>query len=504
MKSNSKKISSAFMLTLLLTFNSCVDNKITIYSYNRYTPISKVETSQYKSPQEREGQDKTNTLGISISGGGSRAQYFGLGVLIGLDEIKKEQTTFLKQIDYFSTVSGGGFAAGYYLTLTKNEVLKDRTLLDFWKSDDRKKTLQEFLFKGAKPSSVLKLWRYERNLITKSYPSMIDYELLQCGKKYNDKKIGKLFLRDFFIPAGSSNEVSLPMFVTNGTIYNNGERLPFMPHIIDNLKINGSLLPNEAFKIDNGYGLPLSYAISGSAAFPGVLPMLKLTIADNDKKVIRVIDGGAVDNLGFKTLFELLKADKANNTKKRALIVNCGGFGVEEQQIVNEKIGIGKLLKKSLLYSVDINLLNAETEIPRFANQDKIEYERIGFSTIKDEFIKMEADSKYSSLKTELSTLRSDIENGRKDWEDVYRNFAKRRPFRDFNTYGKHDNFDNISDIPTNRFSEFGLLEVFELFELAAQVETKIKIYPWEKQVLILAGRYAVYLKNTQIENLLN
>ena len=504
MKSYSKTISSVLSLVLLLTFYSCIDNKIVIYSDNRYKSIPEVKTSQYKSPQEREGQDKTNTLGISISGGGSRAQYFGLGVLIGLDEIKKDQTTFLNQIDYFSTVSGGGFAAGYFLSLTKNEVLKGRTLLEFWKSDDRKKTLQEFLFKGAKPTSALKLWRYERNLIKKSYSSMIDKELLQSGKKYNKKEIDRLFLRDFFIPTSSSSKVLLPMFVANGTIYNNGERLPFMPHIIDYLKINGSLLPNEPFKIDSGYGLPLSYAISGSAAFPGVLPMLKLTVSDNNKKVIRVIDGGAVDNLGFKTLFELLNTDKVNNTKKRALIVNCGGFGINEQQIANGKLKLGKLLKKSLLYSVDINLLNSESDIPKLAKLDKIDYERIGFSTIKDEFIRMIDNPKYSSLKPELSTLRSEIENNKKDWEDVYRDFAKRNPFRDFNKNGKKNNFDNISDIPTTRFNEFSLIEVFELFELSAQVETKIKIYPWEKQVLILAGRYVVYLKSKEIEALLN
>lgn len=490
-------ICNAILCLLLLCICSCVNNKLTrIYSDNRYKPISKVQTMSYKSPQEREGQDSKNTLGISISGGGSRAQYFGLGVLIGLDEIKKGETTFLNQIDYFSTISGGGFAAGYYLTLTKNEVLKDKSFLEFWKSVDRKDTLQEHLYKAAKPISVLKLWGYERNMIFKSYPRMIDEELLQLGKKYNNKEIKRLFLRDFFISEVSSEKVSLPMFVTNGTIYNNGEQLPFMPHIIDSLKINGSLLPKASFEIDHGYGLPLSYAISGSAAFPGILPMLKLSVADNDKKVIRVIDGGAVDNLGYKTLFKLLNTDKAANAKKRALIVNCAGFGIDEQEVVNERIGIPKLINKSLLYSVEINLLNSETQIPQDAKDYNIVYEKIGFYTLKDRFVHLE-ETADDNTKDALRKLKESIRNKKTNWTELYNKFASGKAFNGYNN-------NNISGISKENFKEFKVEDVFALYELSAQVETKIKIYDWEKEILILAGRYAVYLNESKIQELLD
>jgi hypothetical protein len=496
MSSKSRIILSLSILILLLYFSSCVDNKIIVYSDNKYTPILPVETIQYKSPQERQGQDPKNTLGIAISGGGSRAQYFGLGVLIGLDQIKKDSTTFLKEIDYFSTVSGGGFAAGYYLSLTKNEVLKNRTFLDFWQSVDRKDILQEFLYKGAHESAIIKLRRYERNLIVKSYPRMIDEELLQLGKEYNDKIIDRLFLSDFFIPRTSPERVLLPLFVTNGTIYNNGERLPFMPHIIDSLKIIGSLLPVQQFEIDNGYGLPLSYAIAGSAAFPGILPMLKLSVSNSDKEVIRVIDGGAVDNLGYKTLFELLGSDKENNKRKGALIVNCSGFGVHEQQIEKDRVGIKKLLTKSLLYAVDINLLNSKTEIPIFAQENDIDYEIIGFHTLKERYFEIvkNADPQTNSY---LDCLKESIYSEDTDWEDLYKILADRKAFVGHTVH-------NLSEIPIDRFKEFDVIDVFALYELSAQVKTKIKIYPWEKEALVLAGRYAVFLKELQIKNLLN
>lgn len=336
-----------FILFYYLFFiSSCASNKISVYSDNRFTPISKVETNSYKSPETRFGQDSTLAIGISISGGGSRAQYFGLGVLIGLDEIKKDSVSFLDQIDYFSTVSGGGFAVGYYLSLIKNNVLDKRSFLDFWHSDDRKIVLQEYLSHDVSATSILKLSRYENNRIRKPYPTMIENELLQYGKIYNGKKIQRLFLSDFFVPANSDVKVTMPMFVTNGTIYNNGERFPFMPHIIDNLKIEGSMLPVEKFNINKGYGLPLSYAITGSAAFPGVLPMLKFNIKDNFDSVVRVIDGAPVDNLGYTTLFELLHCDFLENKNKKLIIVDCSGLGKELQLQDNDNVKILKLLKK--------------------------------------------------------------------------------------------------------------------------------------------------------------
>jgi hypothetical protein len=507
---HSKKLVQGVLIIATLFFNSCIDNKIIVYSDYRYTKIPPVETEQYKTPQLRVGQDDKNALGLAISGGGSRAQYFGLGVLIGLDETKENSKTFLNEIDYFSTVSGGGFGAGYYLTLKKNGVLNDfPSFFEYWKSETRKDYLQEFLYKGAKASSTLKLWAYERNLVYHPYPTMIDNHLLQNGKKYKNQTIGRLYLDDFFIPLSSSSNVNLPMLVTNGTIYNNGERFPFMPHIIKHLKISGSLLPKKSFNNDS---IPLCYAISGSAAFPGVLPMLKFSTKGNKDTVVRVIDGGAVDNLGFTTLFELLNADKLDTSCKKALIVDCSGFGDEIQQQKNKPIGVVKLTKKALLYTVDINLLNSRLNMTYLAyyyhfNPNNIK--RIGFATIKNKFIEMEKNlSDNDPNKLEFMAIKSRmrvkdmkwyqaiIKGKDMNWYDVYTNFTK-----DFDSLG----FDksNISEIPSTQFSKFTIKQVFELFELSSQVETKIKIYEEEKQILVLAGRYAVYLEQNNLKNLL-
>jgi hypothetical protein len=50
-------------------------------------------------------------LGVSLSGGGMRSASFSVGVLSGLDEVG-----ILPKVDYLSTVSGGGYAAYWYVS----------------------------------------------------------------------------------------------------------------------------------------------------------------------------------------------------------------------------------------------------------------------------------------------------------------------------------------------------------------------------------------------------
>jgi hypothetical protein len=497
---NMKNILPSILGVLLILLLTSCNEKFIIYSSNRYKPIPVVDASLYESPQKRPNQDNQLALGLSISGGGSRAQYFGTGVLIGLDDIREGTNSFLNEIDYYSTVSGGCFAAGYYLTLRKNDILsKYQNYYEYWKSDVRKDELQEFMYMGAKAAHVFKLPKYEKNKIRKAYPNMINYELLQAGKEYNNTTIGEQYLIDYFKPVGQS--VTLPMFVPNGTIYNNGERFPFMPHIVSSLHINGSLLPERSFKSSNGYDMPLAYAIAGSAAFPGVLPMLKLKLAGNDS-VIRVIDGGAVDNFGFKTLFELLHTDKsANSNRKRALIVDCGGFGNEIQYQKNNRVRIKKLLKKSLLFTVDIPLLYSDESISCIGKSRGIDVannvHRIGFSTIKEKIIALE-NSVDKVAKDDVEYLKRKIMKKKMDWEDVYRDLAN-SPI--FDNSGLDVN--SLSELPINKFDSLSYRQIFEIFELSSQIDTKIKIYPWEKEVLVLAGRYAVYLKRYEISAML-
>ena len=110
------KITSYALGAILLCFGC----KSKIYTH-RHQFIQKeapiIDVQKYRSVQERPNQNPDVAIAMAISGGGSRAYNFAMGVLLELDNIYiGQQRSILNEIDYFSTVSGGGFAAGSYVS----------------------------------------------------------------------------------------------------------------------------------------------------------------------------------------------------------------------------------------------------------------------------------------------------------------------------------------------------------------------------------------------------
>lgn len=517
-----------FILFLSVSF-SCSKKINPITSNFRYDPIPKVSIENYKSPQLRDGQDEKIAIGLAISGGGSRAQYFGLGVLMGLDEIdykKNINSSFLNEVDYISTVSGGGLGVGYYLSLREHLVLDDyENLFDFWKSDIRSDSLISAPYQSASLLALRKLRTYERKG-NSGFPKKMDKEILQFEKSYSPKKIKfkKLYLGHFFIEKESEVRVKLPMFVVNGTIYHNNERIPFMPHIVNELNISGSLMPKEEFKnFNDGYGFPLNHAIVSSNSFPGILPITKYEIKGSEK-VIRIVDGGVVENFGFKTIFELLNSDENFKEKKRALIIDCHGGYDGNQFEPNERVKLKKLLPSALFYTLETRYLTADEDINQLAYYygfDSNNIKKIGFSTIKNKFIEELPKANKKELedfeKYKLMLINERVRKNGKEKSVRKRNknlvvcleFIKR--LNKIKGIGNLDeegnkiiyNATNFSNIPTAMFSKFSLSDIFLIYELSSQVKTKLKIYPWEKDILVLAGRFAVYLEKNNLEVLL-
>ncbi|MEI7836280.1 MAG: hypothetical protein WCK05_07690, partial [Planctomycetota bacterium] len=74
-----------------------------------------VDLSPYQSVQQRAGQDPAAGMALACSGGGMRAANLVAGVLLGLEELKKEpgsNANAPREVDYFSSVSGGGMGVG--------------------------------------------------------------------------------------------------------------------------------------------------------------------------------------------------------------------------------------------------------------------------------------------------------------------------------------------------------------------------------------------------------
>ncbi len=556
------------------------------------SPIPSVSLDKYADVQKRQSavyQDSSLALGLTISGGGSRAEYYGLGVLMGLNDLALEQgpivkarnsatrRNFLNDVDYFSTVSGGGFAAGYYLGARKNGlIVPGQSLRDFWLSQNT--VYKSNIPYNAKVGNLLfKYKRYEKDKKRPSFPDMVDRQILQKGNKdLNNNTIGSLHLNDFFAQEGK--EATMPMFVANGTIYNNSERIPFMPHIISGLNVESSEMPRQNLSGDpfnDGYSLPLKYAIAASSGFPGLVPQVKLKVnhehypGDDSDYYIRIIDGGVVDNLGFTTLIELLKNDQTvQNENKRALIIDCSGEGLVERFAPN-KLSQVDLLKHSLMFTLQSKYATFETDIEnemQAANipntPEKKNYLKIGITDLREvaQRTKDSADSladevkaittqiktinnkwlkgryedelerlnkSMDSLKTQgvysdatlksfqiLDSLREDAgirmtkKQKKKRWDKFFDKFELMlmQRIKDYNLVldsypGSHHQMDLLKTSDFSRFSETNdKALLLLLYELASQVDTNVEIPSTkERSILILAGRYTVFMRRADI-----
>ncbi|MFD2941208.1 patatin-like phospholipase family protein [Flavobacterium notoginsengisoli] len=509
-----KRLSIVFFFFVFVN-EGIAQNKINLFSEINYNSIPAVSLNEYKSVQERDSrlQNPNISLGVGISGGGSRAQFFSLGVLLGLEEIQEEKTNhnFLNEIDYFSTVSGGCYSAGYYLTILKNKLQYDNCTFNefyFSKADAFKSDVN----KSATLFSLLNNSRNEKGEKV-SMAQRLDLEVLQYDSTNPDnqnKFKTQMQLSDFFIPKDSKLNPQLPMMVANGTAYSNGERFPFMPHIIRALKINSSLAPNKASlpldgnQINNGYDFPLTYAITASSAFPGVLPKTKFGIKNQDK-ILCVIDGGASDNMGYETLIELLHNDnKVNDKNKKALFIDCLGQGKKSPYINDGKIRLLSLLETASLYTVQTRYMTFERDVENALERYKIptsNYQIIGFTTLRHHLANLNKDQKYEDLVTELKN--SDDEAA--TWLKLHDDF-KAKLISNFGeeSFKKDKNGElQLASLDQEKFKNFGASELLMLYEYASHVETKLKITPEEKEMLLLSGRFAAYLKAEELKGLL-
>jgi hypothetical protein len=134
--------------------------------------------------------------------------------------------------------------------------------------------------------------------------------------------------------------------------------------------------------------------------------------------------------------------------------------------------------------------------LTHYYDLDEKNIKTIGFFTLKNRFIELEQILDAGALMKQID-LKKRINTGKMKWKDLYKEFAANEVFAGYTE-------NNLSEIPSERFKEFTVKEIFELFELSSQVETKLKIAPWEKESLLLAGRFAVYLKQEELKNMLN
>ena len=236
-----------------------------------------VDLSTYKPVQQRKGpQDEALALAVAISGGGHRATNFGTGVLLALERITKEGSprhNALREVDYFSTVSGGGLTAAAYLGSLRDhlafggaadEYSFARAVLDPAASGgvERQRTdpkLKSHLERGYVNDVINRLFtvaalgtRDRGDLLEQAFDDhILGYQWRRrklASRRAAGRAPASLTLGDIFVPRGDAGAaVRLPYWVAkrspiplhrdwslDATVFENGALFPFTP---DHLKL---------------------------------------------------------------------------------------------------------------------------------------------------------------------------------------------------------------------------------------------------------------------------
>lgn len=329
-----------------------------------------VDLDSYRSVEDRSANDRALAVAVAISGGGERAANFGVGVLLGLEALPSPTSVrdVLQEVDYLSTVSGGGMAAAAYVstlhshrtvsgnpreTFRFSNVMRRRSddlptactssnVLDFY---------QDVVDSGEDPTTDPCIRRhlergYHGNIFSSFFNPKIIFSSLDRGdileQTFAKELLGgnwlgyvgaaEMQLRDLFPHKRSGIRPRLPMWVANATIMENGAILPFVPDVLSLYQIREYVHDMSEVTINQGVShydfaesIPLSLGLTASGNFPSLIAPQTLG-AEYDAAAnpyMHLIDGGIADNLGIHTAITLLQHPLNSKSKKLLIVVDA-------------------------------------------------------------------------------------------------------------------------------------------------------------------------------------
>ncbi len=342
-----------------------------------------VQMGSLKSVQTRtDGQDPQVAFAVAISGGGERAANFGVGVLLGLESLSLpprdgKPRNALGEVDYLSTVSGGGFVGATYVVsrldfLNRNGAPGDYSLRAVLGA---KAPADDACDDARTPESVAgqrfdpclrhflehdyqrdiercynplnwKCWaKLPRSDVDRTNVLEASFDALLLGGNWRcasqpDQCAGNgqlsVKLKDLFEPATSPGPARVPYWVANATTYEDANIFPFTPDHLKRYQVLSYThrLKTVAFppQASRGAGyegwiseIPVALAVTASGNFPAALPATTFgSDLDPANPYLHLLDGGLADNLGVVTAVRLLKQDRGADKqpiRRRVLVV---------------------------------------------------------------------------------------------------------------------------------------------------------------------------------------
>ncbi len=396
------------VLILVLFLGGCATHTPNDSVFNPKHPYQTPELSlsTYKSPELRsQNQNRQVSVAIAISGGGHRAGNFGIAVMKELESVDCDGSSFdvLNEVDYFSTVSGGGFAAGVYISTlfdhinrygNKNEYSLDE-LLDPEKHDT--KTILRRGYHSVLKAALIKI---------KSLGNIDRGDFLEA--EFDNKLLGSerrgssLTFGDIFIPNKATVDPTVPMWITNATIYENGSIFPFHPAAFEQYKVTEYTHNLEPVPVGSDiYGIPLALGLKASASFPGAVPATTLVSSydEPDNKFIHLFDGGLSDNLGVITAMQMLAKSEAN----RNILIIVDAYNGTPEPFSNQERSptILEILRRTTGISLDAWRIRHKQLIEKLSSSDAFN-EKVDIIYLSFDMLPPELKETMYDIDTEL------------------------------------------------------------------------------------------------------
>jgi predicted acylesterase/phospholipase RssA len=261
---------------------------------------------------------------VSLSGGGQRAAAFAIGVLSELEKLKinanpnngdnKNIFNALNEIDYMSTVSGGSWAGGAYIT----ELIKHQN------------QFPKTTFSINEPRVQVKIKENLQKLEMSYFDNCLVAKIERGITKLENSKV---YYSDIFTPASSTNKPKVPYIFVNATNPETFSPFVFTQSYFNKYKVEAFKYCGYNVKVNQLGDTPLSLALSASSSVPGFRHMqvtsglckipkyVNTALCKGSPKNFDLIDGGVYDNLGYKTSFKVLS--QSSSPKKSLLVIDA-------------------------------------------------------------------------------------------------------------------------------------------------------------------------------------
>jgi len=330
---------------------------------------------------------------LAMSGGGSRAAYFGGSVMLELQSVFPELDV-LKEVDAISSVSGGSLPAAYYCVSRDPGDPKDRAVSGrVWEPEEVRELMSR--------NYILRLfgnffWPTNIVLYYSTAFDRADIMSQTFADNMFDRKMGG---RDLLLGELNAERPCLILNSTDATQNRVGKTLPDGT-VQPAEQHYGSVFTFTTEDFTNKLGADINQysvarAVMATACFPSVFPYMTLRdwreLRGPEERYVHVFDGGNSDNLGLVSFERLLHDVKEKwpeaRRPKSILVISIDAYtqprGVDRDK-ADPRTFTDYIVDHNFLDAVDALLGRNRYEVLKRFVKDEAEQEDLRNQQIED------------------------------------------------------------------------------------------------------------------------